>query len=914
MSFILLYNKFENNDQKCQGKTLRERAKINLNIFYLFFLCNNIIQIYLKVQTPDSKSLDIVSHQKIYSFNYKVTNFRRILTIMETFYPHKTVEEKWQKFWEEDRTFVAKRDPFKEKYYVLEMFPYPSGKLHMGHVRVYTIGDAIARYKMMHGFNVLHPMGYDAFGLPAENAAIKESKHLNQRVNPSDWTRTCIDIVKSQQKRLGFSYDWDREVITCRKDYYKWNQWIFLRIYERGLAYRKKAPINWCDNCGTVLANEQVIDGNCWRCDSKVEIKNLEQWFFKITEYTESLLNDLETLSDWPENVITMQKNWIGKSQGTLVNFKIKETGEALPIFTTRPDTLFGVTFMVFAPEHPMVLELIKGTKQEEKVKKFINKMLIEDKFTRASEDREKEGIFLGKTAINPVNGDEVPLYTANFVLMEYGTGCIMAVPAHDQRDFQFAKKYNISIKVVIEPPDSHLMLETMQESYVDEGIMVSSGEFDGLKNTKAVEQINDFLEAKGIGKRTIQYRLRDWLISRQRYWGTPIPIIYCNQCGIVPVPEEDLPIILPTDVVFTGQGNPILTSEKFIDTKCPKCNSPAKRETDTMDTFVDSSWYFFRYCDPKNADLPFSIHEDKYWMNVDQYIGGVEHAILHLLYARFFTKVLRDIGLTKCNEPFQRLLAQGMVTKDGAAMSKSRGNVVPPDDIIESFGADTARLFLLFASPAEKQLDWSDQGVEGCYRFLNRIWRYTVPRIDLIKSAKEINEINTENLSTECKDFLYIIHNTIKRVTTDIEERFHFNTAIAAIMELVNALYNFDEEGEVANILIASAVKTILLLLSPFAPHLCEELWSKITDSKESISKHPFPEWNEQYLKKEEQTIVIQDNGKLRGKLVIDVNASEEEIKKTALANENVKKYTDNKEIKNIILVPKKLISIVVK
>jgi len=833
---------------------------------------------------------------------------------METFYPHKTIEEKWQKFWEEDRTFYVKRDPSKKKYYVLEMFPYPSGKLHMGHVRVYTIGDAVARYKMMQGYNVLHPMGYDAFGLPAENAAIKESKHLNQRINPSDWTRTCIDIVKSQQKRLGFSYDWDREVITCRKDYFKWNQWIFLRMYERGLAYRKKSPINWCESCGTVLANEQVIDGNCWRCDSKVEIRNLEQWFFKITEYAESLLNDLETLTDWPENVITMQKNWIGKSQGTLVNFKIKETGENLPIFTTRPDTLFGVTFMVFAPEHPMVLELIKGTKQEGKVKKFVNKMLIEDKFARSAEDREKEGIFLGKTAINPVNGDEVPLYTANFVLMEYGTGCIMAVPAHDQRDFEFAKKLNIPIKVVIEPRENPLKPETMEKAYVDEGIMVNSVEFSGMGNIEAIEKINNFLEEKGIGKRTIQYRLRDWLISRQRYWGTPIPIVYCDQCGIVPVRDEDLPITLPTDVVFTGQGNPILTSEKFIDTKCPKCNSSAKRETDTMDTFVDSSWYFYRYCDPKNTELPFSINEDKYWMSVDQYIGGVEHAILHLLYARFFTKVLKDIGLTKYNEPFQRLLAQGMVTKDGAAMSKSRGNVVPPDDIIESYGADTARLFLLFASPAEKQLDWSDQGVEGCYRFLNRIWRYIIPRIDLIKSVKEIKDIDTENFSKEQKDLLFIIHNTIKRVTTDIEERFHFNTAIAAIMELVNALYSFDKEGETANILISNAVKTVILLLSPFAPHLCEELWSKITDSKESILKHPFPTFNEKFLKKEEQTIVVQVNGKLRGKLVIAADASEEEIKKAALANENVRKYTDNKEIKNIIVVPKKLVSIVVK
>ncbi|MFH0793548.1 MAG: leucine--tRNA ligase, partial [bacterium] len=651
---------------------------------------------------------------------------------IETFYPPRDIEKKWQRKWESDCDYKVGEDDSRPKYYVLEMFPYPSGKLHMGHVRVYSIGDALARFKRMRGYNVLHPMGYDAFGLPAENAAIKNQIH------PGEWTDRCIATMREQQKSLGLSYDWEREVITCRPEYYRWNQWLFLKFFERGLAYKKAAPINWCESCQTVLANEQVEHGKCWRCESTVTVRNLEQWFFKITDYADALLRDLDLLQDWPEHVRIMQRNWIGQSTGPLVDFHIKGSSEPLTIFTTRPDTLYGVTFMVMAPEHPRVMELVRGTPRENEVRDFVNRVVIEDRFTRTAEDREKEGLDLGVKAINPLTGQEVSVFIANFVLMEYGTGCIMAVPAHDQRDFEFAKKFNLPIKVVIQPEGQTLETDAMTAAYIEPGVLVNSAQFSGTPSEEAKNKIVDYLEQKKWGRRSVQYKLRDWLISRQRFWGTPIPIIYCNDCGIVPVPENQLPVVLPREVRITGSGNPLASVESFVKTQCPKCGKPARRETDTMDTFVDSSWYFLRYCDAGNSARAFDSTRAGYWMNVDQYIGGVEHAILHLLYARFFMKALRDLGLTQYGEPFARLLAQGMVIKDGKKMSKSFGNVVEPNEIIEEYGADTARLFILFAAPCEKELEWSDQAVEGCSRFLNRIWR-------LVQTHKEILSANFE-------------------------------------------------------------------------------------------------------------------------------------------------------------------------
>ncbi|MCX8147521.1 MAG: leucine--tRNA ligase, partial [Candidatus Woesearchaeota archaeon] len=717
------------------------------------------------------------------------------------------IAEKWQKRWEDAKIFKVKEDPKKKKFYCLEMFPYPSGKLHMGHVRNYAIGDCLARYKRMNGFNVLYPMGYDALGLPAENAAIKHGIH------PRDWTMNSIQLMKNQQKILGLSYDWDREIATCLPEYYKWNQWMFLQFYKKGLAYRKKAPINWCPDCGTVLANEQVIDGKCWRCNSAVEIKDLEQWFLKITHYAEELLNEIDNLKGWPERVKIMQRNWIGKSKGLLVNFKLKGTNEDMPIFTTRPDTLYGVTFMVFAPEHPKVMELVKGTEYEEKVKKFVRRVVIEERFTRTAEDKEKEGMFIGKYAINPLTGEEIPIYIANFVLLEYGTGAIMAVPAHDQRDFEFAKKYGIKIKVVINPPDFDLNAERMSRAYIDEGTLINSGEFNGMNNIDAIENISKYVEKKGFGKITTQYKLRDWLISRQRYWGTPIPIIYCNKCGIVPVPEKDLPVELPQHAIFSGRGNPLETNPDFVNVKCPKCGGKARRETDTMDTFVDSSWYFFRYCDPKNDKKPFG-DAYKYWMPVDQYIGGIEHAILHLLYARFWAKAMRDIGLADISEPFTNLLCQGMVIKDGKKMSKSFGNVVEPNEIIAKYGPDTARMFMLFTALPEKELEWSDQGVNGMFRFLNRLMALVEENIN----AKDAELTNRD------RNLIAKQHRTIKLVTEHIE-KFEFSLAIGKIMEFVNAIYRY-KDGEINKKVYDEAIKTMALLIAPFAPHIAEEIW----------------------------------------------------------------------------------------
>ncbi len=749
----------------------------------------------------------------------------------------KKIEHKWQLEWERSGIFKVKPDSKKPKYYVLEMFPYPSGKLHMGHVRNYAIGDTFARYKRMRGFNVLYPMGYDAFGLPAENAAIKNNSH------PKPWTKKSISMMQEQQKMLGLSYDWDRLVITADPDYYRWNQWIFLKMYEKGLVYRKKAPINFCPKCNTVLANEQVIDGKCWRCKTPVEIRTLEQWFFKITEYADELLEDLDKLEGWPERVKTMQRNWIGKSKGTLIYFPFADNPkEKVPIFTTRPDTLYGVTFMVYAPEHPKVLELVEGTEYEKPVKEFIKKVLIEDRFSRTAEDKEKEGLFIGKYAVNPVTGDKIPIYIANFVLPDYGTGAIMAVPAHDQRDFEFAKKYNIPIKVVITPEGHTLNPEKMLRAYTEQGVLINSGEFNGWNNLEAIDAISEYLEKKGLGKRTIQYKLRDWLISRQRYWGTPIPVVYCDKCGIVPVPEKDLPVKLPEDVKFTGKGNPLNTSKTFVDTICPKCGGPARRETDTMDTFVDSSWYFYRYCSPRYDKEPFDKREVSYWMPVDQYIGGIEHAVLHLMYARFFTKVLRDIGLVGIDEPFKNLLTQGMVLKDGAKMSKSLGNIVDPGYIIERYGTDTARMFMLSAALPEKELEWSDAGVESIYRFLSRVYEIVTEN----DSKANFNEIDDKNLNSRDKFILAKTQKIISSVTEHIE-KFELNLAISNLFEYVSEISRYLAGGAKPEI-IGYCFKKLALLLSPFAPHLAEELWSRL-GQKGFVSTADWPEINKKYV-----------------------------------------------------------------
>ncbi len=821
-------------------------------------------------------------------------------------YDFKTIETKWQSYWEGRKLYKTEKDFAKQKYYILEMFPYPSGKLHMGHVRNYSIGDVVARFKRMKGYNVLHPMGWDAFGLPAENAAIKHN------IPPAKWTMDNIKNMKKQLKQLGISYDWDREFATCNPDYYKWTQWLFLQLYKNGLAYKKKAPVNWCPSCATVLANEQVINGACERCDTSVEKKELSQWFFKITDYAERLLNDLEKLPGWPEKVKIMQKNWIGRSEGAEIVFKAEKTGDDIRVFTTRQDTVFGVTFMVLAPEHPLVMKLVKATDREKEIKDFVEEMKNKSELDRTSEDVEKIGKFTGQYAINPLNGDRIPILVGNYVLMEYGTGAVMGVPAHDQRDFEFAKKYNLPIKIVIQPVDRNkwYTLEDMEEAYTEKGILVNSGIFNGLTSEEALDKIAEHLEKNGIGRKTVTYRLRDWLISRQRYWGCPIPIIYCNECGAVAVPEEDLPVILPFDVEFNPRGvSPLLESEEFRKTTCPKCGREATRETDTMDTFICSSWYFLRFTSPFTTEEPFKKEDVDYWMNVDQYIGGVEHAILHLMYARFFTKVLYDQKLVSVEEPFENLLTQGMVLKDGAKMSKSKGNVVSPEDIVEKYGADTARMFILFASPPEKDLEWSDQGVEGAYRFLKRVWRLVNECRNTVKRGEE-NE-GTE-LKGEDRKIKRLIHATIKKVADDIEQRFNFNTAISAIMELVNGLNTY-VNTEANPAVVKEGIENLVLLLSPFVPHITEEMW-QLLGKKGSVHEQKWPEYDPEALKRDEVTIVIQINGKVRDKMVVDVDVDEETLKAEALGRPKVKKYTEGKEIIKTITVPKKLINIVVK
>ncbi|MBE6020831.1 MAG: leucine--tRNA ligase [Clostridiales bacterium] len=820
------------------------------------------------------------------------------------YYDFKNIEAKWQKKWEEEKSFKTVEDESKEKYYVLEMFPYPSGKLHMGHVRNYSIGDVVARYKHMAGFNVLHPMGYDSFGLPAENAAIKNG------VEPAKWTWGNIAEMNVQLRRLGLSYDWDREVATSHPEYYKWMQWIFIQFYKKGLAYKKENPVNWCPSCATVLANEQVVDGCCERCGSVVGKKSLSQWYFKITDYADRLLDNLDTMDGWPNKVKIMQKNWIGRSTGAEVDFKVKDLDKVFTVFTTRVDTIFGTTFMVIAPEHPEVENLIKGTEYEEAVRAYIEEASHKNDIERTSTVGEKTGVFTGRYAINPFTEKEIPIYVTDYVLMGYGTGIVMGVPGHDQRDFDFAKKFDLPIIPVVDPGDPEIDVNNLQAACAAEGTLINSGEYNGMNNKVAIEKLTELVEEKGIGKKSINYRLRDWLISRQRYWGTPIPMIYCEHCGWVPEKEENLPVILPTDVEFTGKGeSPIATSKTFVDTVCPVCGQPAKREIDTMDTFLDSSWYFLRYCDARNTEEAFSFEKVKYWMNVDQYIGGVEHAILHLMYARFFQMALYDLGLVTTEEPFKNLLTQGMVIKDGKKMSKSIGNVVSPDEIISKYGADTARLFILFAAPPERELDWSDAGVEGSYRFLNRVFRLVDELEDVIKGAGGTYEIKT----SADKDLAYQLNATIKKVTEDAGGRFNFNTAISSIMELVNEVYRYKENKDINAELLKAAVEDLIRILSPFTPHICEEMWEKLGHTN-SVYTESWPTYDESALVKDEVEIVIQINGKLKEKLNVANGLTKDELEKLVMDRDNTKQLIGEKTVVKVISVPGKLVNIVVK
>lgn len=805
-------------------------------------------------------------------------------------YNPQEIEPKWQKRWSEDKLYHVTERSDKPKYYTLVMFPYPSGDLHMGHMRNYTIGDVIARFYTMRGYNVLNPMGWDAFGQPAENAAIKH------KVHPKDWTYRNIARMKEQLFKMGVVYDWDREVTACAPDYYKWTQWIFLKLYERGLAYRKKAPANWCPSCKTVLANEEVIDGRCWRCKSEVEKREFEQWFFKITEYAEDLLKDLDTLEYWPEKVKLMQKNWIGKSEGLEFYFEVHETGEKIYVYTTRPDTIYGVTFVVLAPEHPLVERITKPEYLEE-VREYVKKAKNKSELERIAFEKDKTGVFTGSYAVHPLTKKLVPIYVADYVLASYGTGAIMAVPAHDARDYDFAVKYNLPIVPVITSDPN----KEPQLPYEDEGIMINSEEYNGMKSSDFWKLIVEKFEKLGLGKRKIQYRLRDWLISRQRYWGAPIPIIYCSNCGTVPVPYEDLPVMLPdlSDFEPTGTGeSPLAKVPEFVNTKCPKCGSPAKRETDTLATFVDSSWYYFRYTDPHNDKEPFSREKAEYWMPVDQYTGGIEHAVLHLLYSRFITKVLYDAGYSPVREPFKRLFTQGMVYKDGQIMSKSLGNIVSVDYMVENYGADTARLFILFVAPPEVDIEWSDEGVEGANRFLNRFWRLVLEDAEVEARVDEEEE----------KLIRRKLHKTIKKVTEDIEN-FKFNTAIAAIMELTNLLMDHKRNyGRTPA--FEEAIKTSVILLSPFVPHITEELWIELGNDY-SVHLQSWPSYDPDLIKEEVATVVIQINGRVRDRIDVGVDATQEEVLNLALSRENVRRYLDNKEIKKVVYIPGKILSI---
>lgn len=828
--------------------------------------------------------------------------------IQEKYAPH-DIEAKWQKYWEENKTFKVEMDKDKPKSYVLEMFPYPSGNLHMGHVRNYSIGDVIARFRTMKGFNVLHPMGWDSFGMPAENAAIKHN------IPPKKWTLENIANMTRQLKALGLSYDWDREVTTCKEDYYKWTQWFFELFYKRGLAVKKESAVNWCDTCNTVLANEQVIDGKCWRCDHEVVKKDLSQWFFKITDYADELLKDLDLLPGWPERVKTMQHNWIGRSEGLEFSFEIPALNDTVAVYTTRPDTAYGVTFMALAAEHPLIKKICENNPKADEINDFCERVRNQSEIERTSSESEKEGVFTGVYCINPFTGRKVEIWVTNYVLYDYGTGAVMGVPTGDQRDWMFADKYGIEKIVTICPIGKELKLEEMTCAYEEkEGMLVNSGEFTGMEMHKAMSAIMDKAEAEGFGKRRVNYRLRDWLISRQRYWGAPIPIIYCPHCGEVLVPEDQLPVRLPEDVSFNaGAKSPLATSEEFVHCKCPKCGADATRETDTMDTFLCSSWYYLRYTDAHNDKMPFDKELNNYWGPVDQYIGGIEHAILHLLYSRFFVKVLRDAGLVDYDEPFSNLLTQGMVIKDGAKMSKSLGNVVSPEEILSKYGADTARLFILFAAPPERELEWSDQGVEGSFRFLNRIWRI-VQAFEAVL-AQKVTEYDHSNLSEADKDLRRVLHSSIKKVTNDIETRFNFNTAISTMMELVNALYAYKEAAKEPNAgLIYEAISDLIKMMSPFVPHITEELWRGAIDANSSVHEQSWPECDEEALKVDNVEIVLQVNGKVRGRLTVPAEATKEELEKIAMADANVQAHIGDATVRKVICVPGRLVNIVAK
>ncbi|MGQ9652517.1 MAG: leucine--tRNA ligase [Thermodesulfobacteriota bacterium] len=862
---------------------------------------------------------------------------------MEERYSASWVEAKWQERWRQSKVFEVREDPSRPKYYLLEMFPYPSGRIHMGHVRNYSIGDVMARYRRMKGYNVLHPMGWDAFGMPAENAAIE------QKVHPAQWTFQNIDFMRSQLRRLGYSYDWTREFATCAPEYYRWNQWVFLKMLEKGLAYRKKASVNWCPSCQTVLANEQVESGLCWRCGKEVGQKELDQWFLRITAYAEELLEGCRRLKGaWPERVLTMQINWIGKSYGAEVDFPLVGRPGAIRVYTTRQDTLFGATFMVLAPEHPLVADLSRGGPYEGEVSRFVERTSRMEKFVRGAEGTEKEGVFTGQYAMNPMTRESIPIWVANFVLMEYGTGAIMAVPAHDQRDLDFARKYGLPVRVVIHPRTMELDEGTMVQAFTEEGYLVNSGRFNGLSSSDALDEIGRYLEQEGIGRRTVNYRIRDWGISRQRYWGTPIPIIYCDDCGMVPVPYQDLPVVLPLDLdLLEGGRSPLPASPGFAQTTCPRCGGTARRETDTMDTFVDSSWYFGRYACPHYTDGPLEPGPVHYWMPVDQYIGGIEHAILHLLYSRFWTMFLRDLGLYKEGEPYRRLLTQGMVCKethycpehgflypsevkekDGQLlcatcdrtvrvgrvekMSKSKKNVVDPDAIVQRYGADTVRLFCLSDSPPEKDLEWSDQNVDGCFRFLSRLWNLVLERLPQVEGVSP-HEAGLPPPG-RARDLLKATHATMKKVTEEVEERYHLNTAISAIRTLANQIqdYPVDKTSHVDKAVLRKALESMVVLLYPFVPHICEELWERMGHA-DGLVDHPWPEWDEALLVEEEVRIAVQVNGKVRGELSLPVGSSRELALEMALSDPRVRRHIQGKKLDKVIYVPGRMLSLVV-
>ncbi len=824
-------------------------------------------------------------------------------------YDFEAIETKWQKRWLDSGVFEVTEDPKKRpEYYCLEMLPYPSGKIHMGHVRNYSIGDAIARFKRMRGFNVLHPIGWDALGLPAENAALQHGEH------PEDWTRANINHMKQQLRRMGFSYSWEREIATCDPEYYRWNQWFFIQMWKKGLAYRKESAVNWCPDCRTVLANEQVEAGKCWRCGNDVIQKELEQWFLKITNYADELLTAMDSMDGWPETVLTLQRNWIGRSDGAEIDFALEEPEKGGPIrvFTTRVDTIFGATFVVLAPEHPLSEQFARAN---DELRSYAERTKVEDKETRLDEEREKTGVATGHYAINPYTEERVPIWVADYVLMDYGTGAVMAVPAHDERDFAFAKKYDLPIRVAVQPPEANLEVGTMEAAWCDYGTVVDSGSFSGLPSKDALIAMADHAEDKGFGTKAVTYRLRDWGVSRQRYWGTPIPMVFCEgDCGVRPVPEDKLPVVLPREVTITGKGDSVLREyEDFVRTECPKCGRPARRETDTMDTFVDSAWYFYRYTDPHNDSAPFDPERAKYWFPIDLYIGGVEHAILHLIYSRFWTKVMRDLGLVEVDEPVVRQLSQGMVIKDGAKMSKSKGNVVDPDAVVEKYGADTLRLYALFEAPPEKEMNWTDERLEGPARFLQRVWRFVDNEVEVLKETPDID--GTENWGESEMSLRRKTHQTMLRVTRDVEERLHLNTAIAAIMELTNELYkHIDPRPQRSDTwkAIREATKAVVVLLSPFAPHIAEEMWERL-GQKKGLKAVEWPVYDPEIAAEERITLVVQVNGKLRSRLSVPADLEREELEQRALADETVKSYIDGKEIRRVVVVPGRLVNVVV-